>query len=166
MSGKPGINLRGLSPREAVIDAVLRMTQGLDDANEALIDSAFTDNATFDLNGVKNTGNPGGTIEGKAATVKALMNSVGTRLDSLHQVTNCRVEIGEDGDTANLTAYALAQHFRRGQGVLPPDSKGYLMGNRYATKLKKDKGEGGLWKIEEFKLECRWADGDRSVMEG
>ena len=161
MSTQSKITLRGLTEREAVIDAVLRFVQGLDDADEDLIRSSFTKDAMFDLSGISNIGKPYGHIRGRDGIVERLMSTVGKGLDSMHSVSNFRVDI--DGDTATLSAYAIAQHYQHGTGVLPLTSKWFLMGNRYVARLKKE--EGGLWKIEDFKIECRWADGDLRVLD-
>lgn len=44
------IALSSLSVREAITDALYRGVIGLDTADVALFDSAFTDDASFDLN--------------------------------------------------------------------------------------------------------------------
>ena len=154
------IHLRGLTEREAVMDAVFRVLQGLDDANQSLLQSAFTHDAVLDLGGTTDIGTALGTHKGHAAVVDFLTANVANGMDTMHNVSNFRVDI--DGDRASLTAYAIAQHYRPGEAVQPLDSKWLMMGNRYVSTLRK---EDGLWKIEYFLINTRWCDGDIGVMQ-
>ena len=56
MVTKTAERLSGLTDREVVIDAILRLKQGLDDADPDLIRSAFVPDAVFDLRPVKKIG--------------------------------------------------------------------------------------------------------------
>ena len=155
---KTQVQLRGLTEREAVMDAVFRFVQGLDDANQSLLSSAFMHDAVLDLGGTTDIGTTFGTHKGHAAVVDFLTANVANGMDTMHNVSNFRVDI--NGDRASLTAYAIAQHYRPGEAVRPLDSKWLLMGNRYVSTLRK---EDGLWKIEYFLINTHWCDGDIGV---
>jgi hypothetical protein len=154
MSG-PGIKLSGLTDYQACVDTVHRFVQGIDDNDRALAESAFTPDCEYDLTAVDAGGEPIGTFASRDAFVGQLMEHVGV-LDTLHQITNVRVDVRGD-DTAALTCMVLAQHFRPGEGP-KPDKQGYLMGNRFNAELKKE--EEGFWRIAKIKLRCQWAQGD------
>ncbi|KXL51491.1 MAG: hypothetical protein FE78DRAFT_135696, partial [Acidomyces sp. 'richmondensis'] len=83
--------------------------------------------------------------------------------DTSHMISNIRVDIKDDANTASLTAYALAQHCPSGRGK-EPDGPKYLVGGEYFIDLLKDE-EDGMWKIKTWILEVIWRQGDRSVMQ-
>ena len=120
-------NPSGLSDREAAVEAVLRFFEGLDDADASLVHSAFTPDATVDLSPISNIGTPFSELSGRDTIVDRLLKSVGP-LDSTHHLSNFRVNV--IGDSATLTCYALAQHFRTSQGPLPEERRYFLMGIR------------------------------------
>jgi len=150
----PGIKLGGLTDREACMDAVHRWVQGIDENNKEVALSAFTEDCFFDLSTIDAGGSPLGTFDGREAFVSQLIEHVGP-LDTLHQVTNFRIDVR--GDEAKLTCLTLAQHFRNGEGP-QPDKVGYLMGNRFNARLKR--AEEGLWQISRVVITCYWANGD------
>ena len=157
MTSAPGIKLSGLTDREACIDAVYRFVQGIDDNNRELADSAFTEDCKFDLSSVMAGDEAIGTFDSRDAFVSQLAEHV-FGLDTLHQLTNFRVDIR--GDTAALTCMTLAQHFRAGEGPTP-DKVGYLMGNRFNAQLKKE--EEGFWRVSNLAIRCQWAQGDSNA---
>jgi hypothetical protein len=148
-----------LTDREAAIDAVLRFVEGLDDADASLVNSAFTPDATIDLSPISNIGLAFSELSGRDTIVDKLLNSVGP-LDSSHHVSNFRVNIA--GDSATLTCYALAQHFRTGQGPSPEHRSYFLMGNRYQADLVR--GGDGDWRIRRLVVKCAWSEGDIGVL--
>lgn len=150
----------GLSDREAVIDAVLRFVIALDDNDEGLLISAFTEDAVVDLGPASVIGIPFSELSGRDKVAKTLLKSVGP-LDTTHMTSNFRVSVV--GDTAQLSCYALASHFRPGQGPSPEHHKGFTMANRYTTELVRD---DGAWRIRHMVINCTWSDGDIGVITG
>lgn len=153
------IHLKGLTEREAVIDAVLRFVNGFDDADPDLLRSAFTQDATCSVQPTSKIDRAFEKVQGVDEIVDLFMSLAGKRLETLHCVSNFRVSI--EGDRAKLTANELSQHYRVGQAI-PADSNWLLMGNRHKAYLRKE--EDGLWKMETFILDYRWIDGDWGVL--
>ena len=149
-------SLPSLGVREAITDAIYRCVLGLDTDDKALFDSAFTPDASFDLNGK--------VMSGLDAIHTGCYDPI-SRLDTTHFISNVRVNVREDGDsTASMTASALAQHYRHKQGTEPGATR-FLTGGLYFLELVKD-GQDGLWKIKHWKLQPVWTEGDRGVMTG
>ncbi|MCJ1325075.1 hypothetical protein MMC10_001737 [Thelotrema lepadinum] len=147
------ITLQSLSIREAIIDAIYRVHTALDQADLALFDSAFTPDAVFDLSGR--------VLSGLDAIHDGCYNKI-SKLDTTHFASNIRVNV-EDGDSkASLTASALGQHYREGEGDQEGTTR-ILAGGLYNIDLVKDDADG-LWKIKYWKLKRVWSEGDWSVM--
>ncbi|KAF7596238.1 hypothetical protein BBP40_002771 [Aspergillus hancockii] len=144
-----------LSGRDAIADALYRCVLGLDNGDSALFDSAFTSNATFGINGRVSEGLP---------AIHTDCFDVIAKLDTTHFLTNIRINIADSGSKASATASALAQHYGGGKG-LQPDQPRLLAGSLYYADLIKDDASG-LWKIETFKMQSTWAEGDWGVMTG
>ena len=91
-----------LKPREAVIDAVLRFANGLDEGDRLVVEFAFTDNVTFDLTPLSSIGVPYGVTTGKSAVVDQLMKCVGEGMDSrtTSQISECTSMIVERKQTS------------------------------------------------------------------
>ncbi|CAD6586383.1 MAG: hypothetical protein ASARMPRED_002521 [Alectoria sarmentosa] len=154
-------SLSSLNVREAITDAIYRCVLGLDTDDQALFDSAFTPDASFDLNGT--------VMSGLDAIHTGCYDTV-SKLDTTHFISNVRVNVrggDDDGDsttTASMTASALAQHYRRKQGTEAGATR-LLTGSLYFLDLVKD-GEDGLWKIKHWRLQLVWTEGDWGVMTG
>lgn len=144
-----------LSDREAINDAIYRAVVGLDTNDVDLFDSAFTDGGSFDLNGR--------VMEGREAVHSQMFDFI-SKLDTMHFVTNTRVNIDEGGSTASATASAIAQHYRGGQGRDPAASR-FMSGVLYWLDLVKD-GKDGLWRVKHWKGRSVWGEGDMGVMTG
>jgi len=156
------IHIKGLSDREAIVDTCLRFVDGMDACDEAMITSAFTEDTVFHMGDWVNGSESGSTtaIEGRNKTIAVIMAGV-ARLDTMHQLSNFRINIAEDGVTAGITFDSLAQHYRPGEGRTP-GTKMFLMGNRLSGQVKR--GDDGLWRIKNLTLRCRWHDGDIGIM--
>lgn len=156
--------LTGLTNREAIIDALLRFVEGLDDADPSLLHSAFTPTASVDTRPISSIGIPFSEYSGRDTIVSTLLTAVGA-LDTTHQLSNFRVNVTGEEDKATLTCHALAQHFRAGQGASTAPEHGayFLMGNRYQSELVRD---GQDWRIEKLVIKCVWSQGDVSVLTG
>ena len=152
------IQLNGLSEREGAIDAVLRFVEGLDDNNEELVYSAFTEDASVDLRGLSNIGKEFHVLEGREKVASTLLQATG-HIDTSHALSNFRVTV--NGRQAKLTCYAQAQHFRAGEGPTPV-TKEFLMCNRYQAEVVR--GTEGVWRIQHIAIRCAWSSGDVGVL--
>lgn len=130
------IALPSLSLREAVIDSLYRCVLGLDTADVALFDSAFTKDAILDINGK--------VMEGLNAIHTECYDLI-AKLDTTHFVTNVRVDVKEGESKASVTASVLAQHYRHEQGR-EPGATSLMAGSLYFVDCVKD-DEDGLWKV-------------------
>ena len=126
---------------------------GLDSNDKALFSSAFTKDVTFDFNGE--------LWSGVDAMHTGMFDKVST-LDTTHFITNVRVNVQDGASTASMTASALAQHYRAGQGTVPGATR-LLSGSLYFLDLVKN-DEDGLWQIKHWKLKFMWAEGNWDVM--
>lgn len=154
------VKLPDLSDREACIDAFLRFTQGLDECSEALISSAWTEDALTDLTALKyTTGLDYGITSGRNTIVQNMLQGVG-RLDSHHLVSNWRVYVQDD--QARMTGVGLAQHYPPTLGPKAEVTSRLLMGNRYYVELRR--ADDGLWRMAKLVLTNGWSEGDLSVV--
>ncbi|KAE8137982.1 hypothetical protein BDV38DRAFT_282591 [Aspergillus pseudotamarii] len=142
-----------LTTREAITDTLYRCVGGLDTADTALFDSAFTKDATFDLNGR--------LLESLDSIHKDCYDKI-SKLDTIHYMSNVRVNVKDGEEKGSLTASALAQHYRPGEGI-QSGTKYFLAGSFYEMDVVRDEGDG-LWKIRHWKLKIVWAEGDWGVV--
>lgn len=149
------IALTSLTPREAITDALYRAVIGLDANDLALFESAWVQgkDACFDLNGT--------IFDGMEAICDNVFTLIGP-LDTTHTISNVRVDVKEGADAAFMTAYALAQHYRVGEGN-DPASKRLLSGSIYFIDLTKDSSDG-LWKVKKWTMKIIWVEGDMSIV--
>lgn len=150
-----------LTDSEAIISTIVRFVQALDDSDASLLASTLTDDMVMDVtafNGPLNTAYP--IFEGRDVVVPGLIKA--TSMDTMHSVSNFRVEIHESGEEAELNCYAQAQHLRKGEGLAVGKDDYFLMGNRYRVTLVKDR-EGG-WRIRRKVITPVWFVGDVGVM--
>ena len=152
------IQLNGLSDREGAIDAVLRFVEGIDDNNSDLIYSAFTEDAYVDPRPLSNIGKTFHELQGRDKVTSTMLKGVGS-IDTSHMLNNFRVNV--HGHKATLTCYALAQHFRAGEGP-PPDTKELLMCNRYLAEVVRE--NDGTWRMQRLAIRCAWSTGDIGVL--
>ena len=144
-----------LVAREAIADAIYRCVIGLDTADIALFDSAFTQDASFDLNG--------NVLDGLNAIHTGCYDSV-AKLDTTHFVTNIRADIKDGEPKASVTASALARHYRPQQGRAPGATH-FTSGSLYYIDCVKDSRDGS-WKIVHWRLKSIWFEGDFGIMTG
>lgn len=162
-----------LTPHEAIADTIHRFVEALDDSNIDLLSSAFTPDAVFDLSEMKALNPDYSATVGREAIV-AQLSSVVFPMDTTHMVTNIRSRLLQEepraaaegapavARRARVTAYALAQHWRPGQGPSHLFGNDFLNGNRYDADLVFD---GEVWRFERFRLRTAWAKGDRGVFD-
>lgn len=140
----------------AVVDTLYRFAAGIDLRDEALLRSAFTQDAVSDFRpAAAKAGFEYPVLEGRDVIVGALSTSL-SQVDTTHSVSNPRVTIA--GDTAHLDALVEAQH------VLKSDpARHYLMKNRYDINLVR---LGEVWSIQRVTVDNVWRTGDPSVLMG
>ena len=147
--------LPSLSTREAIADAAYRCALSFDTGDMDLLESSFTQDAVFNLNGSVMSG----ITEIRAGCLDRV-----SRLDTTHFVNNIRISHEEGNLAATLTASALAQHYRAGEGI-KPNAFRFLGGSFWWADLVMDETDG-LWKAKKFRLKVVWAEGNRAVMSG
>lgn len=149
------INLTTLPPREAIVDALYRAIIGLDTNNYALFESAWIDrqDVVFEMDG--------NAMNGLDVIEENIFKNIGP-LDTTHFLTNIRIEAKDGADSATVTTYALAQHYKAGEGKVP-DTKRLLSGSMYSVDVVKDKGTD-LWKIKTWNMKIVWTEGDMSIV--
>jgi hypothetical protein len=143
----------GLTDREAIADALYRAVLAIDHADEALLRSAMTEDASTEI--------PGVVAANGIEELKATVYDRVSKLDTTHFLSNIRVNI-ESATTAKVSCSAMAQHVRTGQGMNPASIK-FTSGALYQCDVVK---VDELWKIKYWKAQMVWFDGDRSVMSG
>lgn len=146
------VYISGLSDREAIRDTMSRCLQGLDTNNEELFVSAFHDNddVVFEVDGQK--------IQGISNIVEQGFDNIGP-LDTTHVLSNERVYV--NGDGARLSATAISNHFRPGEGV-DPNATEYMVGCTYEVAF--SKATDNLWKIKLWSICIKWKSGDPSII--
>ncbi|KAK4493660.1 hypothetical protein PRZ48_014845 [Zasmidium cellare] len=144
----------GMTPREAIADAMYRCLLGLDTANLALFESAWSNEHTvlFEM---------GTNAMHGLEEIKSKMYNLISTLDTHHNISNVRIDAQPGAKTAYMTAYALAQHHRSGEGV-DTKSEHLISGAYYFIDVVED-GDG-VWRIKEWRMTVAWLDGDRSIV--
>ncbi len=144
-----------LPDHQAIPDALYRSIAGLDSNNQDIFESAWHKDAAFVYDGAPPT-------QGIGAILASTFQYIGAGLDTTHFVSNVRVDVKEGANTAAMTASALAQHCRKGEGRNPNGPR-YLTGNTYWIDLAKDATDG-LWKMTKLEIKVIWCEGDASVV--
>ncbi|RDW72681.1 nuclear transport factor 2 family protein [Aspergillus mulundensis] len=146
-----------LTGRDAIIDALSRFLISLDTADEALFTSSIAETASLTING--------DTTSGLGDILKLRFSLIGG-LDTTHHATNLRINISEDGKTAQAVGTLLSQHYRSGEGMAGPGKESMLLGNLIGVEFVKDEdeGEGEFWRIQSFVLQSNWAEGVWDVL--
>lgn len=140
----------------AVIDTLYRFAAGIDQRDQALLASAFTDDAVSDFGpAAARAGFDYPVLTGRDTIVATLAAAL-AQLDTTHTVGNPRVVI--DGDRAYLDALVEAQHVPRAD-----PSRYYLMKNRYDVRLVRS---GATWRIARVTVDNVWRSGDPAVLAG
>lgn len=138
----------------AVVEALYRFAAGLDLRDEALLKSAFAENAISDFRpAAAKAGFEYPVLEGRDTIATALSRS-NASFDTSHSMSNPRVTL--DGDKAHLDVLVEAQHVPQGD-----PSRYYMMKNRYDVELVK---EGGVWVILRNTVDNIWRQGDVTVL--
>lgn len=146
-------SLEGLLTREAIIDAVLRIVDGIDKNDRKLFDSGWAPEPTFGLHGKLSSGQE--ALETLFANVAPLT--------TVHYTTNIRVDVEDGADTGTVTSHFLAQHYREGTTAQDLSAPYLLAGGTYEIDVVK--GEDASWKVKKFVVSTVWRQGDPSVMQ-
>ncbi|KAG5979014.1 hypothetical protein E4U55_005663 [Claviceps digitariae] len=152
------ISLPGLTPTEAVTDALHRALAGFDRNDFHIFSSAIAegDHVTMELH--DGSGMP--PFKGRSAILTDVFGFV-SNLDTTHMVSNVRVLMRSDHQ-ASLVCLASAQHAPVGRGREPSGPK-YLVGVEYEMHLVRDAADH-LWKIETWIARTLWTQGDADVL--
>lgn len=146
------ISLTSLTTREAITDAVYRGIRGFDRNDIEFFNSAFTEDASFIINGQAYDG---------LTTIRDKVFTRVLKLDTMHTISNIRIDVKDGANTARLSAFALAQHCPLGRGV-EPDGPKFVGAGEYIIDLVLDKADN-LWKVKKWVLDLIWTQGDPSV---
>lgn len=148
--------LTGLSPREAVADALHRVVLGIDTNNHPLFSSGMLQDESASV-----TAGPA-TLQGWPA-INSFFQRV-FELVTLHSVTNIRVHLPEaDANTASLTAHAVAYHMAT-EDALKKEDGSYTAGCLYLVDLVRDPQGEGVWRIKTWRIQMLWSTGDIRVL--
>lgn len=149
------INISPLTTREAVADALYRCCLGLDCNDYDMVESSLAegDDLTMEVKGRFG-------LKGRDQIKKYIFDFIGP-LDTTHHISNVRVDVKDGADTATMSAYAVAQHYRAGEGPDPTASR-LMTGAIYMLDLVKD-SKDGLWKIKKWSAKMVWREGDDSI---
>jgi hypothetical protein len=89
------------------------------------------------------------------------MKSVGIFLDASHTLSNFQVVLNEDENKANVTCYAEARHFQRGEGLASGEKDYFLLKSRYNVVAG---GRGTGWKISRLAIASLWSQGTSTIL--
>ncbi|KIW06829.1 uncharacterized protein PV09_02509 [Verruconis gallopava] len=162
MASQYPISITGLSPRDAVIDALHRSILAIDSGDVALFQTCMFNSpeTTFKIVG-------GRTVQGSKAIEEHMVNTI-LPLSTLHSVTNIRVSFPnsnpEEAKEARLTANAIAYHYRP-EDAFKPEHLSFTTGGMYDIEMLKDESDG-LWKAKTWTLKLNWTEGDRAAIFG
>lgn len=147
------IALKQLSPREAVADAIFRITLAFDTNDTDLFKSAVDANIIFDRNGQ--------LVEGLDAVMQNIFTPL-TKLETHHSISSVRSDFEDVANAAHAVTYMIAQHYREGE-AMDPSKKGLMGGTMNHFDLALD-GKTGLWKITKCVMNIKWMEGDASIV--
>ena len=146
-------SLSGLSPREQIEDVVIRACLAFDSNDKPLFQSAWAKepDIILDINGK--------TLRGMER-INECFDSIGP-MDTQHFVSSIRIDVKEYERVAQVTANALNQHFRAGEGQLL-HSERLLTGSTYNIRAVKE--DDGQWKLKTWALKTIWTEGTWAVI--
>lgn len=149
------IAVKTFTTSEAITDSLYRAVIGLDTNDLTLFESAWINkkDAVFEMNG--------NAMEGFDAIHDNIFKHIGP-LDTTHFITNTRIQMEDGANTAILTAYALAQHYKTGEGA-DPATKRLLSGSMYNIDVVRYDSDN-LWKIKKWGMRIVWVEGDMSIV--
>ncbi|HJV61043.1 MAG TPA: nuclear transport factor 2 family protein [Albitalea sp.] len=147
--------LEDLLDQRDIVDTLYRFGAGQDLHDEALLASAFADDAELDFaQPAARLGVALPVMVGKAAIVPAIVAAT-SQLDTTHTVSNPRVQ-RHGHDEAELFALVEAQHLPQGDHV-----RHLLLKNIYRCRLRRT-SQG--WRITRMHIHNVWLTGDPNVL--
>lgn len=149
-----------LFAQQSAINALILYTSGIDNADDNELRSSFAEDAVFDLTKFTSLGMNYPPVHGRDVIVDFCMKSVGSPLDTSHDLTNFRVELNQGQDEAHVICYVDAYHFKKGQGLAPGAKDYYLVKSRYDATVVRTSGE---WRIKHLAVEPLWTLGTPAV---
>lgn len=149
------LKLTGLTEREQIKDTLYRCLLSFDSGSKQLFESAITsDRESFSM---KIGDQP--VVQGADKVWKESIEHIG-QMDTQHNVSGVRIDIKPDGKSAFVTANALNQHLKEGQGMnLEADH--LLAGGFYELDYVKEAEE---WRIKHFGMKIVWTRGSWAVL--
>jgi len=152
---KQPVDLPGLSPREAVLDAYYRLAWALDLNDWELFESCWATESEPEFLMEKD-----GIYYRGLGEIKKKLFDVVCGLDTQHIATNARVHLQAGAKTAKVWIMALNQHYRKGQAAKAGAPR-LWGGNIYVLDAVE---ENGKWKIQKWWVELGWNEGDLSIV--
>lgn len=140
----------------AVVDALYRFGAGVDHSDEALLATAFSDDAVVDVTPFSRRWGLEFPVLTGRETIVGFLGATGERQTTTHVVTNPRVT--SDGDVATLSALVEATHL-----IKSDHSRRCRTMNWYAAELVL---KVGLWRIRRLVIDGAWFTGDVQVLTG
>jgi SnoaL-like domain len=148
------LSLSGLSTREQISDAIFRACLGLDSNNKALWESAWASDPEISMD------IGGNVLTGLENMNKNCFDNIGP-MDTEHLITSVRIDVQEGASVSHVTANALNQHFRKGQGN-DANAEHLLTGSIYDIHVVKV--NSGEWKLKTWAAKIIWRQGTSAVM--
>lgn len=140
----------------AVVDALYRFGAGVDHRDNALLATAFSDDAVVDITPCgRKMGLEFSVLTG-SETIVRFLGATGERQTTTHVITNPRVTIDED--VATLSAWVEATHL-----IKDDHSRRCRTMNWYAAELVL---RTGLWRIRRLVIDGAWFSGDVQLLAG
>lgn len=153
-------DVKGMTTREAITDAIYRCILGIDSHDESLFASAmFSSPEThFTI--------AGGPITQGSEAILTYMREHIFPLTTLHQITNVRVvDLDEAKGTARISAHAVAHHYKP-EDAYKPERLSFVTGAIYDIEVVRDDADQGLWKVKGWILHLLWTEGDQRIVFG
>jgi hypothetical protein len=152
------ITLPSLTTTEAISDCIHRAVQGIDLNDLSLWESAWTKNRSEAFTEMID----GPSLTGLDQINQFVFERVGP-LDTLHQISNIRVQHKEGEEKAEVTNYAVAWHFPKGEGAKTEGGRKLVSGGMYYLDVEWD-GEDGVWRTRKWRARILWREGGAEVV--
>lgn len=136
-----------------VVDTLYRFAQGIDFRDWSLLRGALCDEILVDYTSYRG-GEP--LLMGADDWVAKARRRFETMTVTQHSMTNARVEARAEGATCAM--YVEAHHVAEVDGT----AQHCRLGGRYRDEMRRVRGE---WRISVLRLEVRWIQGDRRVLD-
>jgi hypothetical protein len=151
-----------LTPREAIIDAILRWAIAVDSGDRGLLESAMASEVTINWEGYRAVGfeMPDSTVD-RAVLLDGILQAM-ANIDTMHLMSNFRVAILGPSE-ARVICNTQATHYRGGQGCNPLAQDTFIMAHEYHAQVVKE-GNDSLWKISDLRMIPRYTHGDPAII--